>query len=406
MATKEAEVIAAVCANKDVYTIIAEDAELFGAYGDAFEFIKDYYGRYRQVPDAGLLQREFGELDLPDTTAPTKYYLEGLKENFLDSKMRDINDKLAAALEKGNSKKALLEKLQTEVASLGRYTMVGNDLNITDLEAAEEHYQTIKQIADANGGTPGISTGFKSIDSAYTTGMAPGHFIVIMGYTGRAKTWVSELLAMKAWEQNYKPMIISLEMTPQEQMERIHGLMGSGMWKMSDLARGDINIDDFRTWGKKKFRDANSFIVPSLEGIPELTPNHIQAKIDTHKPDLVVVDYLQLMKDNAKTQAMTPRMLNLSRELKMLATANNIPIIALTAVTDEDGDKRDGPPVLSQISWSSGIEYDANLAIAIHRLDDSDLVQCVCRKNRHGDMFNFAFEVDFNAGIWTESFDM
>jgi replicative DNA helicase len=404
LATKEAEVIAAVCANKDVYTIIAEDVELFGAYGDAFEFIKDYYGRYRQVPDAGLVQKEFGALDLPETTAPTKYYLEGLKENFLDAQLRGINDKLAAALDKGNSKKALLEKVQEEVAKLGRYTMVGNDLNIVDLEAAEEHYQAIRKIAQDNGGTPGISTGFKSIDSAYTTGMAPGHFIVIMGYTGRAKTWVSELLAMKAWEQNYKPMIISLEMTPQEQMERIHGLMGSGMWKMSDLARGDINIDDFRTWGKKKFRDQNGFIVPSLEGIAELTPNHIQAKIDTHKPDIVVIDYLQLMKDNAKTQAMTPRMLNLSRELKMLATANNIPIIALTAVTDEDGDKRDGPPVLSQISWSSGIEYDANLAIAIHRIDDSDLVQCVCRKNRHGDMFSFHFEVDFNAGIWKESF--
>ena len=125
-----------------------------------------------------------------------------------------------------------------------------------------------------------------------------------------------------------------------------------------------------------------------------------------HRPDIVIVDYLQLMKDNAKTQAMTPRMLNLSRELKMLATANNIPVVGLTAVTDEDGDKRDGPPVLSQISWSSGIEYDANLAIAIHRMDDSNLVEAVGRKNRHGDLFDFYFDVDFNAGIWTEQYDM
>lgn len=402
MATKEAEVIAAVCANKDIYSIIAEDAELFGAYGDAFEFIKDYYGKFRAVPDAGVVQKEFSKLELPETTAPTKYYLEGLKENFLHAQLSDINDKLAAALDNGKSKKALLEKVQEEVAKLGRYTMVGNDLNIADLEAAEEHYQTIAKIAADNGGTPGISTGFKAIDSAYTTGMAPGHFIVVMGYTGRAKTWFSELIAVKAWRQQKKPMIISLEMTPQEQMERIHGLIGEGKWKMSDLARGDINLDDFRTWGKKQFRDGTDFIVPSLEGISELTPNHIQAKIDTHKPDIVIVDYLQLMKDNAKTQAMTPRMLNLSRELKMLATANGIPIVALTAVTDEDGDKRDGPPVLSQISWSSGIEYDANLAIAIHRIDDSDLVQCVCRKNRHGDMFAFHFQVEFNAGIWVE----
>lgn len=406
MATKEAEVLAAVCYNKDIYNIIAEDRELFGAYGDAFDYIKEYYGRYRTVPDAALVESKFSHVELPEVTSPTKYHVDELKESFLGAELKIISDKLAAALDNSNSKKALLEKLLENVAALGKYTMSGQDLNITDLEAAEEHYSSIKEISDANNGTPGISTGFKSIDSAYTTGMSPGHFIVVMGYTGRAKTWFSELLAMKAWEQNYKPMIISLEMTPHEQMERIHGLMGSGMWKMSDLARGDINLDDFRTWGKKKFREQRDFVVPSLEGIAELTPNHIQAKIDTHKPDIVIVDYLQLMKDNAKTQAMTPRMLNLSRELKMLATANNIPVVALTAVTDEDGDKRDGPPVLSQISWSSGIEYDANLAIAIHRLDDSNLVQAVGRKNRHGDLFNFAFDVDFNAGIWTEDHDM
>lgn len=402
MATKEAEVIAAVCANKDIHVVISEDRELFGIYGDAFDYIKEYYLNYRTTPDAQMLEKKFNELDLPETTAPTKYYLEELKENFLGSQLRIVNDKLAAALDKGNSKKALLEKVQEEIAKLGRYTMVGQDLNVTDLDAAEEHYEAIRKIAADNGGTPGISTGFKSIDSSYTTGMAAGHFIVVMGYTGRAKTWFSELLAMKAWEQKKKPMIISLEMTPEEQMERIHGLMGSGMWKMSDLARGDVNLDDFREWGKKKFRDGVDFVVPSLEGISELTPNHIQAKIDTHKPDIVIVDYLQLMKDNAKTQSMTPRMLNLSRELKMLATANGIPIVALTAVTDEDGDKRDGPPVLSQISWSSGIEYDANLAIAIHRVDDTNMVQAVGRKNRHGDLFNFHFEVDFNAGIWEE----
>lgn len=406
MATKEAEVLAAVCINKDIHQVIGEDAEIFGAYGDAFEFIKDYYQKYKTTPDPATVEKNFGEMELPVTTSPTKYYVDELKESFLESRLRGISDKLAAAVDKSNSKKALLERLQTEIAGLGKYTMVGKDLNITDLDAAEEHYDAIRKIAADNGGTPGISTGFKSIDSAYTTGMAGGHFIVVMGYTGRAKTWFSELLAMKAWEQKKKPMIISLEMTPEEQMERIHGLMGSGMWKMSDLARGDVNLDDFRTWGKKKFRDQTDFIVPSLEGISELTPNHIQAKIDTHKPDIVIVDYLQLMKDNSKTQAMTPRMLNLSRELKMLATANGIPIVGLTAVTDEDGDKRDGPPVLSQISWSSGIEYDANLAIAIHRMDDSDLVQVVCRKNRHGDMFNFFFEVDFNAGIWLEKFSM
>jgi replicative DNA helicase len=216
----------------------------------------------------------------------------------------------------------------------------------------------------------------------------------------------ADVLAAKVHEQGYKPMIVSLEMSPEEQMERLYAIMSSGMFKISDLSRGDISMDDFDTFSKKKLDKAAPFVVVSSEGISEVTPNVVQAKIDTHRPDLVILDYLQLMKDNAKTQQMTPRMLNLSSEVKRLAMSNGIPIVSITAVTDEDGDKRDSPPVLSQISWSSGIEYDANLAIAIHRHDESDLVEVVCRKSRHGDMFDFYFDVDFNAGIWQEKFHL
>jgi len=201
-------------------------------------------------------------------------------------------------------------------------------------------------------------------------------------------------------------MIVSLEMSPEEQMERLYAIMSSGLFKISDLSRGDISMDAFDGWSSKRLDKNAPFVVVSSEGITEVTPNVVQAKIDTHHPDVVILDYLQLMKDNAKTQAMTPRMLNLSSEVKRLAMANNIAIISITAVTDEDGDKRDAPPVLSQISWSSGIEYDANLAIAVHRHTGTNIVEVVGRKNRHGDLFDFGFEVDFDAGIWTEKHDL
>jgi replicative DNA helicase len=214
----------------------------------------------------------------------------------------------------------------------------------------------------------------------------------------------SGLLAVNAWLQGKKVMVISLEMSPEEYRERIYAMMSEGMFHMNDLARGDINPDDFRTWATKKFKDANDFIVVSNAGNAEVTPNTIQAKIDTHRPDIVILDYLQLMMDNAKTGGMTPRMMNLSREVKLLAVSNAIPIISISAVTDEDNDKRDAPPRLSQVSWSSGIEYDANLAIAVHLYDNTNTVEIAGRKNRHGPLFNCFFQVDFGAGRWVETF--
>lgn len=142
----------------------------------------------------------------------------------------------------------------------------------------------------------------------------------------------------------------------------------------------------------------------SNQGNSSVTPNTIQAKIDTHRPDIVILDYLQLMSDNAETGPMTPRMLNLSREIKLLAVSNNIPIVSITAVTDEDNDRRDSPPLLSQVAWSKGIEYDANLAIAVHLHDDTNIVEIAGRKNRHGPLFGCYFSVDFDSGRWVETF--
>lgn len=405
MSSSEAKVLASVCENKDIHVILGEKKEIFGAYADVYEFMREYYLRHKAVPAVDLIEERFGEVDFPTgLTAASAFYMEELRDEYVGGRMEEIMLKAGTALTQRASAD-VLQKLMTSLAKLGQHTYSVRDLSLTDIDAATQHFDKLHEITEANDGTPGIATGFDAIDSAYPTGMAPGHSIVLMGYTGRGKSMWSGVLAVNAWLQNRKVMVISLEMSPEEYRERIYATMSEGMFKTSDLARGDVDSDDFRTWATKKFESSNDFIVVSNAGNSTVTPNTIQAKIDTHRPDIVILDYLQLMSDNAETQAMTPRMLNLSREIKLLAVSNAIPIVSITAVTDEDNDKRDSPPRLSQISWSSGIEYDANLAIAIHRHDDSDIVEIAGRKNRHGPLFGCFFQVDFNSGVWVERFD-
>ena len=405
MAATELEVLNAVCANKDIHAVISEEPELFGAYQDVFESLRSYYYKFKQVPEFDILREKHDDVETVKITSPTLYYVDKLKQEFLESRLQAVMLKASKRMQTDTPQR-VLDELQTEFSRLGRYATSARDLNIVDAEEAQNYFDKLRQRSEEHGGVPGISTGFASIDSAYTTGMAPGHFVVVMGYTSRGKSMFADLLAVKAWDQGYRPMIISLEMSPEEQRERIYPIMSSGLFKINDLSRGDISSDDFRQWSGKKFAGQNEFIIVSNQGMQSVTPNLIQAKIDIHKPDIVFLDYMQLMMDNAKTQPMTPRMLNLSRELKLLATSNNIPVVAITAVTDEENDKRDAPPVLSQIAWSSGIEYDANMALAIHRYDHTNLVEVACRKNRNGSLFDFSFDVDFNAGIWTEKFDV
>ncbi len=407
MPNTELKVINAVCNNKDIHSIYSEDAEIFGAYGDVFEAIKDHYTEHKEVPSVALLNEKFGDdIEALETNGPTAHYVNELRSEFLNARMNTIMLKAAEA-KKSLPANKVLEKLLSSLSGLSKYSGMSKNVNLTDVDLAVEHFEKMKALSATHAGVPGISTGIKAIDSAYVTGLAPGHFIVFLGYTGKGKSMFAVLLAVQAWLQGYHPMIVSLEMTPDEVRERAYAIMSSGIFPINDLSLGRLDVDEFKKWSGDFFKDRPDFTVISNEGVVDATPNFCGAQIDRYKPDILIFDYMQLGSDNEKTSQMTTKMLNMSREFKVLATRKNLPIIAISSVTDEENDKRDKPPGLGQAAWSRGIESDANLIVAVHRNDDNpSFVEIVGRKSRHGELFDCIMEVDFNRGIWNERFDL
>lgn len=395
----EAEVISAVCKNKDISTLLADNAdELFSSHKDIWEGLKSYYYKFKAVPEVGVLQDKFKDFEPVQTKAETGYYLDKLKNEFITGKIKSVLIQAGSAL-KEEAASRVLANMQSQLATLSRYTNNVRDIDIIDIDSAERHYQSVKERSAVMGGSPGILTGIDAIDKAYPTGMAPGHLIVAIGWPGRGKTWFTSYLACKAWEQGFKPMIVSLEMAPENMRDRIYTMLGSGLFRASDLSKGDINLDDFKSWGKKTTEGKNSFVLVSNEGTAEVTPATIQGKIDQHKPDLVILDYHQLFNDNKRSQSEVERNRNISRDFKLLAVSNNIPIIDITAATADDISDQDEPPMMSQVAWSKAIEYDADMAMAIHKYPNTDLIEVVSRKNRHGQDFRFFLEWDINRGI-------
>jgi len=401
----ESAVITSVCENKDISTVLAENIdEVFTSHRDVWDGLKSYYLKFKSVPDISVLTERFKDFEPVKVKGETAYYLDQLKNEYIASRLRNLLVTSAGSL-KTEASSRVISLMQKELSSLGKLTSNVRDVDLTDFKLAEKHFEAVKNRSDLMGGSPGIMTGFKAIDYSYPTGMAPGHLIVMIGWPGRGKTWLSSYLACKAWEQGFKPMIISLEMTPENMRDRIYTMMGSGLFKASDFARGSIDMATFDDWGKKKFADKNQFILVSNEGAGEVTPATVQAKIDQHKPDIVILDYHQLFADNQGSKAPTERNMNISKSFKALAMNNNIPIIDITAATMDDTSDQDGPPMLSQVAWSKAIEYDADMAIAVHKSPDSNVIEIVSRKNRHGTEFGFYLDWDLNRGIITELYD-
>jgi len=402
MAAEVLNVINSICKNKDIYLVLSEDREIFGEYGDVFDEMKDYYNKYRSVPSIEVLQKINPDVEVVPVDADTKFYVERMKSEHVRGQLNNLLLKTGKFLQNDHQPLTILEGLQKQIAKLTRLSTIVQDVNIMDLDAAEERYEQVRKVAEENGGAIGIPTGFKGIDSAYTTGMAPGHLIYAMGFSGAGKTWFAALMAIRAWQHGIKPMIVSLEMTPPDMQNRILTMAGEGIFKNNELSRGEYSQAGMEKMRKEAMGKGEFIVVGGTAG-QDVTPNLIQAKIDQHHPGIIVLDYQQLAMDNEKNQSIVPRMTNLSRELKLLAVNNGIPIIVISSVTDND-QGRNKPPTIEQIAWGRAMEYSADMIFAVHKMDDG-LMEVVGRKNRFGDLWDMFVRTDFNSGIFEEVFE-
>lgn len=404
MANAELRTINAVLQNKDIGVLYGQSVdELFTAYGDVWQAIKDYHTKHHAIPDIEVIQERYPDLEEIEVPAKTEYYLEELREEFVGTRIDNILMKAATAREM-NASAAVLAKLQESLAKLNRFTGGAQDMNIMDMDDAERRYEEVRERTEAMGGQPGIPSGISFIDSAYVSGFAPGDLIVVLGWTGRAKSLVTTLFACNAHDCGYVPMIVSLEMNGYKVQDRVFTIKGSGLFKNSALSLGNINVDSFRDF-KKSQAEKPEFIVVTNEGISELTPNVVEAKIDQHKPKIVIVDYAQLASDNANSDNMTQRMMNMSKEYKRLALKKQVAIILISSATAESASSSNEPPTIEQVAWSRQLAYDADLAFAIHKLDDSNLIMIVCRKNRNGPLFAGMLDWDIDNGLVQEVYE-
>lgn len=405
-ASKELLVINAVLKNKDIGVLFGQNIDdLMVSYGDIWESIKNYHAKYRSIPDIDVIRERYEDLDYIDTPAHTAYYVDALKEEFIANNMEKIAKAAGASKRAGDSAPRILAIMQADLSKLNRFSNASRDLNMMDFEDAERHYNEVRAKAEANGGVPGVPTGIDFIDSAYTSGLAGGDLVVVLGWTGRGKSIFTTLVSCNAHDLGGRPMIVSLEMSGEKVRDRVYTIKGSGLFSNSGLSLGDVSTDDFYSF-KKKNEDKSSFFVVSSDGIGEMTPNIIQAKIDQHKPTMLVFDYAQLGSDNSNSGDMTARMRNMSKEFKSLAVANDIPVMLISSATPDNPAAAKTPPTIEQVAWSKQLAYDADLAFAVHKHDDSENVEIVCRKNRNGPLFSGYLIWDIDKGVIEERFDL
>jgi replicative DNA helicase len=164
--------------------------------------------------------------------------------------------------------------------------------------------------------------------------------------------------------------LFSLEMSEAELAQRF--IASQAAIKGDDLRKGRLKEE--AKW-KRVLRvageyDAAPLYVDDSSDIGILDVRAKARRLHQQSPDglgLIILDYLQLMRADARIENRVQQVGEMSRGLKILARELEVPVIALSQLSRGVESRTDKRPMLSDLRESGQIEQDADLVIFIYR---------------------------------------
>lgn len=203
-----------------------------------------------------------------------------------------------------------------------------------------------------------IETGIPIIDKA-TNGIATTDLVAIGGRSGLGKSAIALRMALNMYLKGKKVLIISREMSKEELCKRII------------LSETGISKEKFekRNFNEKEWKQIISVMERySTENIliddTTKTVQGIKRKLRVFKPDMIIVDYVQLLSPSNSKDSRERQVAEMSHELKDITLDFKIPVIQLTQLADKGENYR--PHEEGFVRESRAIYHDSNIVVYLH----------------------------------------
>ena len=214
-----------------------------------------------------------------------------------------------------------------------------------------------------------LKTGIPIIDKC-TNGIAKGELVTIGANSGVGKSALAIKIAINSFLKGKKVLIISREMTKEQVAERII-FSYTGISK-SKYENRDFNENDWQ----RIVRVMETFSTDDFKIDDKIsTMQGIKKELRSFKPDILVVDYVQLLTPNSSKDSRERQVAELSRELKKITIDYGIIVFQLTQLA-EKGTGNYRPHGESYTRESRAIYHDSNIVIYIHNVtEEKELMQ-------------------------------
>jgi len=258
---------------------------------ELYDFAMDFSRIHKEPPSIKVVKSEFPDFKAAISQDPLSYHMERfilkVKERMAIELVRDYHDSI-------EDPDALID------IELRAFDMARRLSEVVPAPQAHRFSDGQKRIAKHDmlkerGDHAGIYMGIPTMDEVLL-GFQPGQLITIVAYMGIGKSILMAYFAYSAYLQGKTTLFISLEMDADEIFQRID-TMATNV-RIHALKALELNVGERKKWEqvlKKAEEDKHERDIIVRDDIQNCTVNHVFAETSRVKPDLVCVDYLELM---------------------------------------------------------------------------------------------------------------
>lgn len=249
-----------------------------------------------------------------------------------------------------------------------------------------------------------LPSGFDIFDKHFVLKRRTPQLVTVAAYTSHGKT--AMLMQLASNVAKHGPVFVhSFEMSRNELETRL--LAGIANYPAEKIMRGEIPFHKLNS-AKTEYEKRHLYLCKSTNN----TLNYIQASCfekakQVGKPEMIVIDYLQIMSSPMDRQIRSREIADCMRGLKTLAEQLECPIILGSQMNrscelrGKSIEQRKGVgeyrPVMSDLAESSNIAHDSDVVLFITRQEQYDgtrenRADILCAKNRSGQTFEVEME--------------
>jgi len=314
-----------------------------------------------------------------------------VKDKALLRKILEVANFVNEKIEETPDPDLLIDQLEKKVFSLSEEKITNTLVHVGEI--IPDIVKKVEELAARREMVTGIPTGFYELDRM-TSGLHESDLVIIAARPSMGKTAFALSIAYNvAVKEGRSVAFFSLEMSKEQIVTRL--ISQDSQIPLHNIRTGYLRpheIDAFLE-SADRIKEAPLYI-DDTPGISILEMRAKARRLKAEKGlDLVVVDYLQLMRGIKRTESRQQEVSEISRSLKALAKELNVPVIALSQLSRQVEHRADKRPQLSDLRESGSIEQDADVVMFIHRPEvykknpdpeEQGIAEIIVAKQRNG----------------------